>query len=592
MLTGKPFVFCVGADIDEFPNVDAASARVEGSRAGHELFGRIRALPFPTLAAINGACLGGGVEIALHCDARTIAIARSATSRCPECFLGIFPGLGRHAARAAARRRRRRPSRFVVENPLRQNRMLDGPEAFELGFADGLLEPVEFLDESIAFALELARTPVERQPPDLSRDGGGDPPRPLAARRRRPRRRARAVRRARPDRGRRRAGRSRRATARRRTRSPSCCLGRQAQASLYAFDLVERRAKRKPACPTASRARCEKVGIVGAGLMATQLATLFLRRLEVPLVIRDLDQEIVDGALAEIRRIDDAAARGRMTRTSRLPRADRLRHDRLGRLRGLRPRARGGLRGARREASRSSRELRERRPARTASSRRTPRRSRSPRWAPTSGCTSSTRSRCCRSSSWSARARRDDVTVATAYTVATDAAQAGRRSSKDAPGFVVNRVLTRMTSVLMDALEHGNTVEETDEADPPARHADGAVRPAADGRPAGREPRARDDARGLPRPLPALAHARELRGGQRRDRRRRASSRAPSRRSPTRCSRRSPTRCGTARRGRRRRGGGRRHRAAARRRAGRSAWAGSRSTSTRRASASASPGGR
>ena len=43
---------------------------------------------------------------------------------------------------------------------MRQNRMLTGPEAFELGFADRLLEPVEFVDESIAFALELGTSTV------------------------------------------------------------------------------------------------------------------------------------------------------------------------------------------------------------------------------------------------------------------------------------------------------------------------------------------------------------------------------------------------------------------------------------------------
>ena len=80
---------------------------VEGSRAGHELFGRIRALPYPTVAAINGACLGGGVELALHCDARTISTAVRHFA-CPECFLGIVPALGRHAARPAAGRRARR----------------------------------------------------------------------------------------------------------------------------------------------------------------------------------------------------------------------------------------------------------------------------------------------------------------------------------------------------------------------------------------------------------------------------------------------------------------------------------------------------
>ena len=50
VLTGKPFVFAAGADIDQFPNVTPELAR-EGSRAGHELFLRLRALPFPTLAA-------------------------------------------------------------------------------------------------------------------------------------------------------------------------------------------------------------------------------------------------------------------------------------------------------------------------------------------------------------------------------------------------------------------------------------------------------------------------------------------------------------------------------------------------------------
>ena len=89
VFTGKPFWFCAGADIDEFPNVTPETA-AEGSRAGHELFERIRTLPFPTVAAINGACLGGGLELALHCTARTVA----STVRhfgFPEVFLGLFP---------------------------------------------------------------------------------------------------------------------------------------------------------------------------------------------------------------------------------------------------------------------------------------------------------------------------------------------------------------------------------------------------------------------------------------------------------------------------------------------------------------------
>src|SRR4029077_602257 len=75
----------------------------------------------------------------------------------------------------------------------------------------------------------------------------------------------------------------------------------QAQASAYAFTVVERRSKKPPNLPDAKPRKVQKVGIVGAGLMATQLATLFLRRLEVPVVLCDLDQARVDDALATIR---------------------------------------------------------------------------------------------------------------------------------------------------------------------------------------------------------------------------------------------------------------------------------------------------
>src|SRR6185295_8946396 len=75
----------------------------------------------------------------------------------------------------------------------------------------------------------------------------------------------------------------------------------QAQASAYAFTVVERRSKRPPELPDAKPRRVQKVGIVGAGLMATQLATLFVRRLEVPVVLRDLEQSRIDEALGTVR---------------------------------------------------------------------------------------------------------------------------------------------------------------------------------------------------------------------------------------------------------------------------------------------------
>ena len=85
-------------------------------------------------------------------------------------------------------------------------------------------------------------------------------------------------------------------------------------ASLYAFDLVQKRAKRPAGAPDKSLARpVSKVGIVGAGLMASQLALLFVRRLEVPVVLTDLDQERVDKGVAYVHEeIDKLLAKGRI----------------------------------------------------------------------------------------------------------------------------------------------------------------------------------------------------------------------------------------------------------------------------------------
>jgi 3-hydroxyacyl-CoA dehydrogenase/enoyl-CoA hydratase/carnithine racemase len=297
VLTGKPFVFAVGADIDEFP--DAAAEAELASRAGHELFARLSALPYPTVAAINGACLGGGVEIALHCNARTISTAVRHFGF-PEVFLGIVPGWG--GTQLVPRLVGPKEAVTVaVANPMRQNRMIDGAKAFELGFADRLLEPVEFVDESLAFARELAEQGLQRQAPDWSdaetvfrrarndvEDAvHGAAPAPYVALDLLEGARGWEL-----DEGYRREEEA----------FGELLAGRQAQASLYAFDAVERRAKKGAGRPKVEPRPVAKVGVVGAGLMATQLATLLLKRLGVPLVIRDLDQETVDGAVESIRR--------------------------------------------------------------------------------------------------------------------------------------------------------------------------------------------------------------------------------------------------------------------------------------------------
>jgi 3-hydroxyacyl-CoA dehydrogenase/enoyl-CoA hydratase/carnithine racemase len=447
VFTGKPFVFCVGADIDEFGKTRSADDARTGLRAGHELFGRIRALPFPTVAAINGAALGGGLELALHCTARTLA-SNVRHIGFPEVALSIIPAWGgtqllpRLVGPEAA-------ARVIVLNPLRQNRLLTAPEAFELGLADALLEPVEFVDESLQFARELGD--VRRDGPDWS---------DLEAVLRKTRARIDdAVHGA--------------------TRAPYVALdliagarewsiedgyaaeedamaellvSNEAQASAYAFTVVERRSKRAPELPDAAPRRVGKVGIVGAGLMATQLATLFLRRLEVPVVLRDIDGARVDAAVESIR--EEVGAKKPFLATivdggtgwEQFDGCDLVLEavfEDLDVKRDVLAAARDAAPGAILATNTSSLSVEEMgadvglhffNPVAMmplVEIVRTP--------------------------------QTTDEQLLTAWDVVKRLKKRGVVVS-DAPGFVVNRVLTRLTRVLLDAIEHGNTVEETDEA--------------------------------------------------------------------------------------------------------------------------------
>ena len=91
-------------------------------------------------------------------------------------------------------------------------------------------------------------------------------------------------------------------------------MGEELRAGLYAFDLVQRRAKRPAGVPDKSLAReVTKVGVVGAGLMASQLALLFAQRLEVPVVLTDLDQERIDKGVGYVHgEVDKLLGKGRI----------------------------------------------------------------------------------------------------------------------------------------------------------------------------------------------------------------------------------------------------------------------------------------
>jgi 3-hydroxyacyl-CoA dehydrogenase/enoyl-CoA hydratase/carnithine racemase len=306
VVTGKPGSFSGGADLDEFPRIETREQAIEGSRAGHELFARIRALPYPTVAAINGGVLGGGLELALHCDYRVIADeVRHVAS--PECLLGFIPAWG--ATQLAPRLIGPDAAvKLMVTNPMRQNKMLNAEQALELGLVDRVIELERLIDEAITIALEhptreaadLSSTSdvVTRARSQLDGSLHGAAPAPYRALELIEGAQAWSI-----EEG----------YAAEEEALADLLFTPQAKASLYAFDLVERRARRGAGRPSAEPRDVTRVGIAGAGLMASQLATLFLRRLRVPVVLRDLDQEIVDRALETIRdALADAAARGRL----------------------------------------------------------------------------------------------------------------------------------------------------------------------------------------------------------------------------------------------------------------------------------------
>lgn len=315
-LTGKPFNFAVGADFNTIASITRREQALEGVRAGHAAYAKLADLPVPTFAFVNGAAMGGGVELALSTTYRTISAGVPALSL-PEVSFGLLPGWGgcwllpnlvgvENALKV------------IVENPLNQNTMMKGVEAYRLGLADAIFEPADFLEESIAWAAAVIRGEITVSRPEVDRDET------LWATAVTKARRLADVK----------TGRQAKspyaaldlvAAARTATRDEGFAAEDEAladlvmtdelRAGLYAFDLVQRRAKRPAGAPDPALARSvTKVGIVGAGLMASQLALLFIQRLQVPVVLTDIDDARVAKGVGYVQaELEKLATKGRLS---------------------------------------------------------------------------------------------------------------------------------------------------------------------------------------------------------------------------------------------------------------------------------------
>jgi enoyl-CoA hydratase/3-hydroxyacyl-CoA dehydrogenase len=144
--SANPMLFCAGADIKAFTTMDAASGR-ELVDQTHSFLLAMERSPVATIAAVNGAALGGGCELAMACDFRIAA--ESASFGQPEINLGIIPGFGGT----------QRLPRLVGEAKALEMNLLGDPvpaeDAYELGLANVLVADHELLDTALRWARKL-----------------------------------------------------------------------------------------------------------------------------------------------------------------------------------------------------------------------------------------------------------------------------------------------------------------------------------------------------------------------------------------------------------------------------------------------------
>ena len=301
-ITGKPFIFAAGADLSALSFISKREQSTAIGKLGHDVFRRLGESTIPTFAFINGLALGGGLEVGLHCNYRTLA--STAFTALPEVFLGLVPGWG-GATILPKLIGPERAIQVIMLNALNNNTMMKAKDAFKLGVVDAVYDPSDFLERSIAFAAGVLNgtTTVERK--DYSQDpawesalatgkaaalkkyGGAEIASPMKALE---------------------------LIAAARTNNlgqgfdaedvvlADLTMSDPLRASLYAFNVIQKKRKKVEGAPKPALARkVTKVGVVGAGLMASQLALLLLRNLKCPVVMTDIDQERADKGVAWVK---------------------------------------------------------------------------------------------------------------------------------------------------------------------------------------------------------------------------------------------------------------------------------------------------
>jgi 3-hydroxyacyl-CoA dehydrogenase/enoyl-CoA hydratase/3-hydroxybutyryl-CoA epimerase len=156
--SGKPDGFVAGADLEELLAVSDKTEVLALLLRGHELMERLASLPFPTVAAIHGACLGGGLELALACKRRVATEHPKTKLGLPEVQLGLIPGLGGT---------QRLPRLIGVPDALDlilTGKQVDARKAKRLGLVDDTCHPTDLRAAAVRAVREKAEAKKTRKP--------------------------------------------------------------------------------------------------------------------------------------------------------------------------------------------------------------------------------------------------------------------------------------------------------------------------------------------------------------------------------------------------------------------------------------------
>ena len=301
-IIGKPFIFAAGADLSGLAFLNTRDQAVAIGKLGHDVFRRLDEIDIPTFAFVNGLALGGGLEIALHCNYRTLAT--TAFTALPEVFLGLVPGWG-GATILPKLIGPERAVQVIIGNSLNNNTMMKAKDALALGVVDAVYEPADFLEKSVSFAARILNGAQKIERKDYSADPAWDAA--LSAGRATALKKYGGAEMASPT-------KALELIKAAKTNSRGAGFDAEDQAladltmsdplraSLYAFNVIQKKRKKVEGAPKPALARkVARVGVVGAGLMASQLALLLLRNLKCPVVMTDIDQARADKGVAWVK---------------------------------------------------------------------------------------------------------------------------------------------------------------------------------------------------------------------------------------------------------------------------------------------------